>query len=598
MEPRECGEGKKNNTGSLGASGSPTIALYTDPRVSIFCQTLRQMIKSIRLKFGKAPGTVGETIATSPVTVFVGPNNSGKSKVLSEIHSFCSSGQSSVSDVILEKIEFETFSEQAAEEKIKHVTLKPHGSEAPLPGHIIVGKRGFRQQVHRDSLLSAFTNTNSQINQFCSWYLQYNSLILTGPNRINLVNAQQAGDLQQPPLTSFQVLLRDDARREEVRRIIYDAFSSYLVIDPTGLSSLRLRLSKNAPTSLIQERGIHEEAIQFHSAALPIESTSDGVKAFTGIITEVMAGDPAILLIDEPEAFLHPSLAFKLGKQIAKVSLGSEKRLFVSTHSPYFVMGCIQSGAPVNIVRLTYLGGVATARVLPNDQILRLMRNPLLRSTGVMSGLFYESVVVTESDADRAFYQEINERLQLFKPDFSIPNCLFIHAQNKQTVQTIVRPLRELGIPAAGIVDIDVLKEGGSVWASFLQSAFVPEIERGSLSTARAAVKQRFENVGKDMKKEGGLKLLSGPDQEAANNFFDRLAEYGLFVVRHGELESWLKSLGSTGHGPSWLINTFEKMGENPEDSDYLKPGDNDVWGFVREIKVWLANVKRKGIPI
>jgi hypothetical protein len=37
------------------------------------------------------------------------------------------------------------------------------------------------------------------------------------------------------------------------------------------------------------------------------------------------------------------------------------------------------------------------------------MRNPLLRSTGVLSGLFYEFVIVTEADADRAFYQEIND---------------------------------------------------------------------------------------------------------------------------------------------------------------------------------------------
>src|SRR5207248_10030214 len=114
-------------------------------------------------------------------------------------------------------------------------------------------------------------------------------------------------------------------------------------------------------------------------------------------------------------------------------------------------------GAPVNIIRLTYRGGVATARVLRNDDLLKLMRNPLLRSTGVLNGLFYEFVVVTESDSDRAFYQEINERLLRFNPELGIPNCLFLNAQNKQTVRSIIRPLRELGIPAAGIVDIDVL---------------------------------------------------------------------------------------------------------------------------------------------
>jgi hypothetical protein len=302
-------------------------------------------------------------------------------------------------------------------------------------------------------------------------------------------------------------------------------------------------------------------------------------------------------LIDEPEAFLHPSLAFKLGNEIARASLGSEKRLFVSTHSPDFVMGCIQSGAPVNIVRLTYRSGIATARVLPNADILRLMRNPLLRSTGVLSGLFYEFVVVTEADADRAFDQEINERLLRYRPDLGIPNCLFINAQNKQTVQTIIKPLRELGIPAAGVVDIDILKEGGTVWTSFLGSAFVPEIDRQSLSTARAAIKQRFDSAGQDMKRNGGVRLLGTGDGEAADNLFDRLAEYGLFVVRHGELESWLSSLNASGHGPAWLIGVFEKMGEDPDSPNYLKPSDDDVWAFLGEITRWLTNANRKGIP-
>jgi hypothetical protein len=178
-----------------------------------------------------------------------------------------------------------------------------------------------------------------------------------------------------------------------------------------------------------------------------------------------------------------------------------------------------------------------------------------------------------------------------------IPNCLFINAQNKQTVQTIIRPLRELGIPAAGIVDIDVLKEGGSVWSSFLESAFVPEIERSSLSTARSAVKQRFDQTGKDMKREGGIQLLGAADREAASNLLERLAEYGLFAVPHGELESWLKNLGATGHSPAWLISIFEKMGEDPTGASYVKPWDDDVWAFLGQVRRWLTNPTRKGIP-
>ena len=337
--------------------------------------------------------------------------------------------------------------------------------------------------------------------------------------------------------------------------------------------------------------------MRFHGEAFPIEQASDGVKAFAGMITEIIAGDPALLFIDEPEAFLHPSLSFNLGKEIAQASSGSEKRLFVSTHSPQFVMGCIQSGAPVNIVRLTYRDGVATARILPNNDILKLMRNPLLRSTGVMSGLFYEFVVVTESDTDRAFYQEINERLLRYMPELGIPNCLFLNAQNKQTVQTLIKPLRELGIPAAAIVDVDVLKDGGGVWSSFLEGGFIPGIERNALATHRAAIKQKFDLIGKDMKKEGGIGLLENGDQEAAKNLLSRLAEYGLFVIEGGELESWLPQLQANGHGPNWLIQAFENMGDDPDSTSYLKPTNDDVWAFLGLVKKWLVNQSRKGIP-
>ena len=411
------------------------------------------------------------------------------------------------------------------------------------------------------------------------------------------MNPGDAGDLQEPH-SSLQVLFCNDDKRELVRRIIYEAFGAHFVIDPTKLGTLRIRLSEKAPSCASEERGLDGEAVDFHSKATPIQATSDGVKAFTGMIIEVTAGDPSVLLLDEPEAFLHPSLAGKLGREFSNTTRGSEKRLFVSTHSPDFLMGCIQSGAPINIVRLSYRSGVGTARILPNDNVSRLMRNPLLRSAGVLSALFYESVVVTESDADRAFYQEINERLLAQEPPRGIPNCLFLHAQNKQTIRTIVKPLRELGIPVAGIVDIDVLKDGGTVWTRFLECEFVPSLELSGLADLRSKVLDKMKQTRKDVKKDGGVGVLTGTESQAAENLLEKLAEYGLFVVPGGELESWLKGLGASGHGPSWLVDIFEKMGEDPQSPEYAFPAPGDVWDFMGLVANWLSNSTRKGIPI
>ena len=555
------------------------------------------MISNFRLKFGRIPGVIGEEVATTPVTVFVGPNNSGKSKILSEIEQFCRRGQIDISAVILDSLTFLGLDEEGANLSIEQLKQPQNQGEALSLGHVIIGSRYGRDQLPLTELKQFIQNPVSNPSAFCQWYLKHRTLILDGRSRINLANQQAAGDLQQPAQSSFQVLLRDDAKRHEVRRIVSEAFGVHFVIDPTNLGQLRIRLSSRAPKNDMEERGIHAEAVQFHANAQLIDLASDGVKAFTGIVTEVLAGDPRVILIDEPEAFLHPSLASKLGYEVSRAALASNKRVFVSTHSPTFVMGCIQSGAPVNIVRLTFRGGIATSRVLPSKDILELMRHPLLRSTGVLCGLFYEFVVVTESDADRAFYQEINERLLQFQPDWGIPNCLFINAQNKQTIQTIIRPLRQLGIPAAGIVDVDVLKDGGTNWTNLLSSANVPRIAHGSITTMRAAVKQAMDETGRDMKRDGGISILNVPDQEATRNLLTQLSEYGIFVVPGGELESWLRSLSVTGHGPSWLISIFEKMGEDPEAANFMKPTCGDVWTFLANVKTWLIDANRKGIP-
>jgi ABC-type cobalamin/Fe3+-siderophores transport system ATPase subunit len=555
------------------------------------------MISSFKLKFGRAPGLAAENVETTPVTVFVGPNNSGKSKVLLEIEQYCRSGQKNAATLLLDEVTFAGFSEDLAKQAVDHIKQSPNPGESLQVDHVFVGSRYGRHQLPYEKLIRAIQNPSANAPGFCQWFLTHSTLMLDGRSRINLVNQQPAGDLQQAPQSSFQVLFRDDAKRQEVRRIVSEAFGTYFVLDPTNLGHLRIRLSAHAPKNTIEERGIHQEAVQFHAEAQLIDHASDGVKAFTGIVTEMIAGDPKVILIDEPEAFLHPSLASKLGYEISRAALSEGKRVFVSTHSPQFVMGCIQSGAPVNIIRLTYRGRAATARILPSNDILELMRNPLLRSTGVLGGLFYEFVVVTESDADRAFYQEVNERLLRFKAEWGIPNCLFINAQNKQTVQTILRPLRQLGIPVAGIVDVDVLKEGGANWINLLSSANIPAISHDSLATMRSAVKKAMDATGRDMKRDGGISILQQGNQEAARNLFSHLADYGIFVVPCGELESWLKFLNAAGHGPSWLVSVFEKMGDDPDDIGYLKPGGNDVWPFISQLKSWLVDSNRKGIP-
>lgn len=560
------------------------------------------MIDKIYFRFGSSIGQPNLEIDVTPITVFVGPNNSGKSRVLIEIENYCRRMHGQTNDLIVNNLTFTPYTKAEIEKELTEIEQIPNMGENINPGHIIIGKvsaqenQAQRFQIHKENIIKEAQNPNVRMGYFEN-FLSIYTLRLDGTNRLNLLQEQPAGDLQTTPINHLAHLFINNDLRKDVRRIVFEAFGKYYVIDPTKIGKLRVRLSAREPNSEREEKGWENESIAFHKAALEITNASDGVRAFSGIITTLLAGDPKITLIDEPEAFLHPALSNKLGKEIGKSLRKTRKRLFVSTHSSNFLMGCIQSGSPMNIVRLTYKNNVATARILPKDKILHLMRHPLLRSTGVLNGLFFESVVVCEADSDRAFYQEINERLLSESDMRGINNCLFINAQNKQTVWEIVKPLRELGIPTIGIVDIDVLKEGGQVFSKPLEGAFVPDLNQLPFQNQRAALLNVFIASGKNMKREGGIDILKDNDKEACNNFFEQLKEYGIFIVKNGELESWLKPLAASGHGPSWLINIFSLMGENQNVAGYVKPSAGDVWDFMGQIKTWIEDPKRKGIP-
>ncbi|MDR6182120.1 ATP-dependent nuclease [Asaia bogorensis] len=404
--------------------------------------------------------------------------------------------------------------------------------------------------------------------------------------------ADQTRDDLKDPKNTFSKLLTDNPRRESLRNTLFDAFGLYLGMDISEGAVIRLRYGNTAPPN---ERSVEDATLEWMRSARPTQEWSDGMKAFTGMLALLRAGDPKIMTIDEPEAFLHPTLAYKLGREIARSALQSDKQVFVSTHSSHFLMGALQSGAKVNVVRLTYQQGIATARMLSNDDIRIMMQEPLLRSANALSGLFYEGVVVAEADADRAFYQELNERLLAKDSGRGAPNTLFLNANGKDSVHKIVKPLRALGIPVATILDIDALNPETN-FPPILEAVNYPK-PHTSISADRKDAWTDLTSGDRKPKSEGGIALLDGPSKEKAENLFEQLDRYGLFVVRGGEVEHWLPELNIV-RSKRWLRNIFEALGNDPEDPKYVHPSQGDVWEFLEKIAAWIKDKGRRGIPV
>jgi hypothetical protein len=151
-----------------------------------------------------------------------------------------------------------------------------------------------------------------------------------------------------------------------------------------------------------------------------------------------------------------------------------------------------------------------------------------------------------------------------------------------------------MGIPAAAIVDFDIVK--GNDLKDLLNDCFVPPDLVQSLGQLRGNVEAHFRDKIQDMK-SGGISLLVGGQKESCQSLLDQLSSYGIFIVPNGEVESWLRYLGINASKIQWLPEVFARMGSNPERSDYVTPIAGDVWAFLENASKWIRNSDRIGMP-
>ena len=449
------------------------------------------------------------------------------------------------------------------------------------------GDREFLDIPERE--LRLFMKQRIEKRWLASQFLRFFLIRLDGRTRFDLANDRPRGDLLGPAQNMLMHLFQDKDARKKVRDIIFDAFNVYFTVEQLSAANLQIRLSQTEPDD--SEQNWSAAAREFHGKALHIKEASDGVQAFVGIVCAVLSGDYRAILIDEPEAFLHPPLARKLGHQLTS-NLKAGGTLMASTHSPDFLMGCLQASPHVRVVRLEYSNGKSKGKIVDSTILSSLFKAPLLRSANVISALFHDGVVVTESDNDRAFYAEIYYRLA--EQEKGYPSILFVNAQNKQTIRDIIGPLRAFGVPAAAIVDVDILKDGGGDWIPWLKAAHVPTALHVGLGHQRASLHRLFVEQKIDMA-NGGIKQLAKEDQAAANELFDQLRQYGIFAVRNGEVKSWLPDLGIKSKKAAWTVEMLERLGSDPSDAAYVKPAAGDVWEFMREVVRWVKDPGRKG---
>lgn len=280
-----------------------------------------------------------------------------------------------------------------------------------------------------------------------------------------------------------------------------------------------------------------------------LDNEGDGIRNFVTSYLALNLNDKNIILLDEPESFLHPPLANQLGEIIGE-SASEEKQIFISTHSVNLLKGIIKSCDDINIIRITRDDNINKITELNQEDLKSILINPLLVSSNVLNGLFCEKVYICEAESDEEFYQLLHDKVN------PLDSSLFVHGKNKQTLKDIAEVYRKLGIENYRIYDFDILKDEDFNRAL---NKFIPDTIKNNYIELRKSINS--EIINKNEYNNLGIRSITDKSKcNELNIMFEELKKRGIIILKNGCLETNLEDVGIpfTTNKNGWFSNAIK----------------------------------------
>ena len=515
-------------------------------------------------------------LGSDDVVVIVGPNNAGKSATLRAIRDrLQTSNDTPVIAKILTKREGTL--EEVTDWLTGYATIADKAAADPT-------FQAFGRGLTKSQLSLRWSNQNL-LHDLSRFFCH----LLTADERLSAANAAPGIAILSAPRTHpIHYLVRDSALEQRLSDQFFRAFGVDLVLDRAAGAQFPLRVGLRPKPKPGQDR-LDPEYMQELDKLPLLQGQGDGMRSFAGVLLNMSVGQESLLLVDEPEAFLHPPQARQLGKMIV-MDKSENRQLFVATHSGDILRGVLDSGrSNVRVMRVRRAADKNYVRLLENSRIKELWSDPLLRYSNILDGLFHEKVVVCEGDVDARFYSAVADAMFDSQKDSRRPDVMFTHCGGKDRMALVVRALREVDVPVAIAVDFDVLNSdqplrslveaAGGSWADvsglwkLIKDAVdskKPELGieevKGAVTAALAKVKDatslkdaresaesafRRSSPWATAKTTGRTFIPSGEASQAFVGLMAALQALGIFVVEEGEVESFVRTVGN--HGPKWV---------------------------------------------
>ena len=557
---------------------------------------------SLSVTFQSITFSDGTTIELDPsdVVVLVGPNNAGKSLALQELDGYVGGIQATTVFKSIRPLmvgtskDFDAFARE-------HLEIRKRGQSWNISGYqVSLGLPNLN--------LEQFWPDN--IRRFRSLFC----LRVPTERRITDSDPVDSIDVLEDPVSSPIHMLLDDQLESKLSGYFRRAFDEDLILYRGGGSTLPLLVGNRLVPREGEDRVSATYLERLRDSTVPLHQQGDGMRSFASVILHLLAPiSPTILLLDEPEAFLHPPQARLLGEIITK-ERSARTQLFVATHSPDVLHGLINVASDsVRVLRIQRQGNVNRVKELDKELVRRISVNPLMKYSLVLSGLFHKRVIICEADSDCMFYSSILDLTEVHGDHQ--PDVLFVHANGKGRLADLTRTLTALDVQVDVVADIDILNdtdvfgrvveslgkdsavvlpladavkkavEEHKPWLSVdeIKNAIGRELAKDSPDNE--SVKQLRSRVTSIFRKAlpwDAVKIAgeSAIPQGQATQQFTELVSHcklmGLWLVPVGELEGFCRSVG--GHGPRWVQRV---IGDRDLATD---PELERARAFVREI--------------
>lgn len=537
----------------------------------------------------------GEVVPIEPgsVLILVGPNNSGKSTALREIEDRVRS-PGNVGTVVTQISEERDGTSEDFIEWLRH----------RYPSRQIQGRTQF---LAKGSQLDAHQVVqNWEGSTSLHWANAFVCHRLDTETRLQVSRqTQQINRLTDVPQQYIHLIQADEEMQQLISREVRRAFGVDLVPNHGGGREVWFHVGHEPSRTADRDR-ISEHYLRELQRQPRLDSEGDGIRSFVGALLASRCGAHPVLLIDEPESFLHPPQIRRLSAFLARSARDLDRQVIIATHSSDVIQGALTEPARVSVCRLVREPGgdsdLNHASVLESARLKDLWSKPLLHSAAAIDGVFHAGVVACEADSDSRFYEAVVQHLEETEALGPPVDLYFIHGGGKGELATLSSTYRELAVHTAVIADLDLLATSSEFWkvvtalggdpndleplyntvVSALSSlppvtsikGFVSEMggvlegieDSGALTHEQRARIARLLNETKDWSeaKRTGLHRLRGGTRQSANELLDRCRAFGLFLVPVGELERWWPA------GPAdknrWYVGAIAELRENPHE--------------------------------